>query len=226
MIIIYSKFITLPLEKQDRIIRAALGEFGKYGYNKTSVEQVAVASGISKGMVFHYFGTKKGLYEYLVKYCNEYLDKYFIIPEEIMDKYDYIEFFRKITKIKLKAYTGNPQVFEFITMLYLKPENMNVSESILNSLTTMFKKRDDILSRVNQKEDVDYFRSDIDVNDAKKYISWVIDGYQRELMAEIGNTTLSDFELDDTWDEFDRIMLDLKKIFYINNKGGHSNVDD
>lgn len=226
MVIIYSKFHSIPEDKQDRIIRAALSEFGKYGYEKTSVEQIANAAEISKGMVFHYFGTKKGLYEYLATYCDDFVDQYFNIPDDIIESYDYIEFFRRITKIKLIAYTRNPEVFEFLTMLFLKPENMNISEKIYNSLTTMFKKRDDILRRAKNSKYDDYFRTDIDPIKAKRYISWTIEGYSQELMAKIGNTPLSEYELDDTWDEFDEIMLDLKVIFYDSTPGGNKNVND
>ena len=37
----YEKFLALDENKRDIILRAALQEFGKYGYKKTSVEQIA-----------------------------------------------------------------------------------------------------------------------------------------------------------------------------------------
>ncbi|GCD11605.1 hypothetical protein Ctaglu_32280 [Clostridium tagluense] len=52
------------------IIDAALRTFGANGYKKASISDIAVAGGISKAMVFHYFGTKKALYLYLINLCG------------------------------------------------------------------------------------------------------------------------------------------------------------
>ena len=60
------KFLSLPQEKQNRIVDAAMNLFGEVGYKKAYISEIAAASGISKALVFHYFGSKKGLYSYLV----------------------------------------------------------------------------------------------------------------------------------------------------------------
>lgn len=61
------KFLSLPPEKRSRIIEAGLCCFGKMGYKKASVQDIAQLAGISKGMIFHYFGSKKGMYCYLIQ---------------------------------------------------------------------------------------------------------------------------------------------------------------
>lgn len=53
------RFFRLSEEKQNSIIDAALKAFGINGYKKTSVSDIAAEAGISKAMVFHYFGTKR-----------------------------------------------------------------------------------------------------------------------------------------------------------------------
>lgn len=65
------KFLALPQEKQNRIVDAAMTLFGEVGYKKAYVSEIASASGISKALVFHYFGNKKGLYSYLVYYTGK-----------------------------------------------------------------------------------------------------------------------------------------------------------
>ena len=52
------KYFTLTEEKQATIRNAALSCFAKHGYEKASVNDIAVAAGISKASVFQYFGTK------------------------------------------------------------------------------------------------------------------------------------------------------------------------
>ena len=62
-------FETLPEDKRLAILNAAFSCFGKNGYKKASVADIAVAAGISKASVFQYFGSKKNLYLYLVGYA-------------------------------------------------------------------------------------------------------------------------------------------------------------
>jgi len=65
------KFLSLPQEKQNRIVEAAMNLFGEVGYKKAYISEIATAAGISKALVFHYFGSKKGLYSYLVYYTGK-----------------------------------------------------------------------------------------------------------------------------------------------------------
>ena len=51
------KFFALSEEKQITIINAALQCFGKFGYDKASVNDIAVTAHISKASVFQYFGS-------------------------------------------------------------------------------------------------------------------------------------------------------------------------
>lgn len=86
------KFFSLPIEKQNVIINDALRTFGANGYKKASVSAIAAAAGISKAMVFHYFGTKKALYLYLVNLCGG------IMMNEIIKEFDnsITDFFERI----------------------------------------------------------------------------------------------------------------------------------
>ena len=63
-----NRFFELPKEKQDRFINAALQIFAKNGYKKASTDEIVKAASISKGLLFHYFGSKQGLYEFVYMY--------------------------------------------------------------------------------------------------------------------------------------------------------------
>jgi len=49
-----------------RITRAALEVFAEYGYHGTTMEQIMRASGLSKGLVYHYFPSKEKIFFHLV----------------------------------------------------------------------------------------------------------------------------------------------------------------
>lgn len=49
-------------EREAQILEVALGELGRVGYAAASVAAIARGAGISKPMVYSYFGSKEGLY--------------------------------------------------------------------------------------------------------------------------------------------------------------------
>ena len=67
------KFFDLKKDKQDRIINAALKVFAQNGYKHCSTDDIVHEAGISKGLLFHYFGSKMNLYEFLYDYCVKFL---------------------------------------------------------------------------------------------------------------------------------------------------------
>jgi AcrR family transcriptional regulator len=126
------KFLGLPEEKQKNIIDAALSTFGKMGYRKASMNDVAAAAGISKGLVFHYFGTKRALYLYLAALSGDMLlsemSKRF--DKSIPDFFDRI---RLATKIKLSLLRKHPALFLFLCSVYHETDN-DVADDIKGML--------------------------------------------------------------------------------------------
>jgi AcrR family transcriptional regulator len=49
-------------ERERQILDVAIDEFGRRGYAKASIEAIASAAGISKPLIYGYFGAKSGLY--------------------------------------------------------------------------------------------------------------------------------------------------------------------
>jgi AcrR family transcriptional regulator len=49
-----------------KITRAALGVFAAYGYHGATMEQIMQGSGLSKGLVYHYFPSKEKIFFHLV----------------------------------------------------------------------------------------------------------------------------------------------------------------
>ena len=66
-----SKFESLPEERREAIVSAAVETFGKNDYKNASTETIARRAGISKGLLFFYFKNKKELYLYLMEHLME-----------------------------------------------------------------------------------------------------------------------------------------------------------
>lgn len=60
-------------EREAQILEAACRRFGEQGYVATSVEAVAADAGISKPLVYSYFGSKDGLYAACVREATRVL---------------------------------------------------------------------------------------------------------------------------------------------------------
>ena len=108
------KFLKLTGEKQNIIIDAAIKSFGTNGYKKSSISDIASAAGISKAMIFHYFGTKKALYIYLMELCGN------MLMNEFNEKFDntITDFFGRIliaTNIKISVMKKHPEILSFLT---------------------------------------------------------------------------------------------------------------
>ena len=67
------KFFDLAKEKQDRIMNAAISTFARRGYRYASTDEMKTKAGISKGLLFHYFGDKASLYRYVCEYSSKYM---------------------------------------------------------------------------------------------------------------------------------------------------------
>jgi len=122
------KFLSLPQEKQNRIVDAAMTLFGEVGYKKAYISEIASNAGISKALVFHYFGNKKGLYSYLVYYTGK------IVMTEAQHERDTAnkDFFdRAITTIKFRLALKSryPAMNSFIESVY-NEDDPEVEEDI------------------------------------------------------------------------------------------------
>ena len=66
-------FDKLPAEKRERILTAGVAEFSQHAYADACTDAVTRAGGISKGLLFHYFGSKKAFYLYCLEQAIERL---------------------------------------------------------------------------------------------------------------------------------------------------------
>jgi AcrR family transcriptional regulator len=57
-------------EREAQIVAAACRAFGERGYAATSVADIAEAAGISKPLIYNYFGSKDGLHAACVRHAN------------------------------------------------------------------------------------------------------------------------------------------------------------
>jgi AcrR family transcriptional regulator len=60
-------FEKLPDAKRHSILDSGIEEFSRHSYLEANTDRIVAACGISKGSLYHYFGSKKGFYLYLLE---------------------------------------------------------------------------------------------------------------------------------------------------------------
>lgn len=60
-------FEKLPENKKELILSTGIKEFSQKSYKDVSTDSITKKCGISKGILFHYFGSKKGFYFYCLE---------------------------------------------------------------------------------------------------------------------------------------------------------------
>ncbi|MCG3083612.1 TetR/AcrR family transcriptional regulator [Anoxybacillus sp. LAT_35] len=94
----YEAFERQPEEKKKLIIQTVIEEFVQNGYDNASTDVMTSRAGISKGLLFHYFKSKKNLYLYVVHYAKQ------LLTEKTMEAVNEIrcnDFFERIKQIVL-----------------------------------------------------------------------------------------------------------------------------
>ncbi|WP_019240989.1 MULTISPECIES: TetR/AcrR family transcriptional regulator [Bacillus] len=197
------KFLNLPQEKRDRIINGAITIFGKHSYKKATTDEIITRAGISKGLLFHYFGSKKKLYLDLYEYCLDYIaEKLYIAMDD--EETDFFEIIRKSTINKLKIIKQYPAIFNFVMQAYYEtaPE---VAEEINQQNEKLSQ---DALTKVFSKVDFSKFKDASNFEKILNTIIWSSKGLVDQKMV------LEEFNPEQICIEFDAYLQMYRQAFY------------
>ncbi|MGP4081523.1 TetR/AcrR family transcriptional regulator [Pseudalkalibacillus sp. R45] len=204
-----SKFLNLDPKRRDVILNAALKEFATKGFDDASTNVIAKASGISKGLMFHYVNSKKDLFLFLYDYCHDMVNKEYL---ELMNfnETDLFERLRQSYLLQIELLQKYPWIFEFIKITGITKSdeiNKKLEERTNNKQSlcqmTMF----DIV-------DESKFREGLDIEKSKQIIYWSNIGFTNQILEEIRNSESDELEYDKIIAELDDFLNELRKTFY------------
>jgi TetR/AcrR family transcriptional regulator len=194
---------------RDKIIRGAIKVFANNGYEKASTTLVAKEAGISKGLIFHYFGSKDDLY------AKTYKEAVRLLVSQMTEQIDYHEpdllrRLRKTVEMKLRLMKRYPDILTFIGEAYLNPPAVHK----------------DKLDKINAHEvekafasfydGIDYtgFKAGVDIRLAVETINFTLEKwaeqYYREHLAEIRQT----LDFSDAMARLDQYLAFFRMNFY------------
>lgn len=153
-------FFNLSEEKQENVMRAAISEFVKHGFEKGNIGDIAKKAGVAKGSMYQYFENKKELFLYSVKWSSDLLmkksRKYMTAPSKDINIFDYMLESSKVLMLQMRE---EREAVIFIQDVFLGKYNGPTDES----MEYMMKVSNEyLLQFIRQGKENGHIRKDID----------------------------------------------------------------
>lgn len=186
--------MTVEDEKRKRIIVASIQEFMK-GYRNARTDKIVNSAGISKGLLFHYFGTKKDLFIFLFQYAVDIIGGEYKTAR--FESRDFLDNIWRLSLLARKLISKHPLVYGFLASAFF-----SFQEVFPGELHSFRNPVEELKHRLLESADRSLIRDDLDPEKALRTILWTVDGYSAEL-ARLGRK-VADYE-----PHYDRIEKEL-----------------
>ena len=169
-----SKFFDMKKEKQDRMINAALKVFALQGYRHGSTDDIVREAAVSKGLLFHYFGSKLGVYQFIYDYSVRYMNLELRSTVNSGES-DLFVVVKQIERAKMHAMRGYPYMQQFL--------NRSMAEDSYEALLAVVEKRnalEETIAAVEGQIDYGALPGEIDGEKLRKMLDFTIKGLMTE----------------------------------------------
>lgn len=172
------KFFDLSREKQDRMINGALEVFSKCGFKHASTDDMVKAVDVSKGLWFHYFGSKLGLYTFVYGYSVKYI---LLELSTVVDptEQNYFEIVKQMELAKMKVSKSYPYM-----TLFLEQSAKETDPEIITKIAEDRRIYRDKLSLILKAGDIPHITEKSHKDKIKKIIQYTIEGIVHDRFAE------------------------------------------
>ena len=104
-------------DKQLRIFHAAKQRFAYHGFHQTSTQQIAESAGVSKGLLFHHYQSKKKLYLLIIENSID------LLASEVRNEWypednDFFDQLKRFIQTKMKAAIKYPLEYQLVIQAF------------------------------------------------------------------------------------------------------------
>lgn len=196
------KFFDLKKEKQDRMINAALKIFAINGYKHASTDDIVAQAGISKGLLFHYFGSKLGLYEFLYDYSVRFM-KLELTRGVSENSTDYFEIYKQVEMSKMQVLKNYPNMQQFLD----RSKSETVEEAVL-AVKDQRGVLSEVYSDLYSRADKALFKENVELEKLHNMLEYTVRGLMNERFQD------PSFNPEMLYDEIADYLLMVKKLAY------------
>lgn len=174
------KFFELKKEKQDRMINAALKVFSEYGFYHASTDEIVKTAEISKGLLFHYFESKIGMYAFLYDYATKFVTLELTRNVE-NNETGFFELYHQILYAKVAAMAQYPYIFQ-----YLNKADEETHPEALSEISVRRERYQRIMEALRERADITQFAPYADYKKVGEVLDFTINGLM-EKSVKSGN---------------------------------------
>jgi len=202
-----TKLLELEPTRRNAILNAALKEFATKGYDEASTNIIAKEAGISKGLMFHYIGSKENLFFVVFDYFTDIMDKEYFELMNFNVK-DVFERLRQSYFLQLELVRKHPWIFELNKLS--STSNPDVIKKELEKRATEKLSSCNIFGMIDESK----FRAELDIKKCKQFILWSNIGFTNQILEEARDVGFDNLDYDSIVVKIDDNLQELKKIFY------------
>ena len=165
-------------------------------------DDIVKEAGVSKGLLFHYFISKLGLYSFIYDYSVRYMMLEISTGVSARET-DYFELLGQIKQAQLQVMKNYPYMLLFLN----KGREENVSEALLETEDKR-KVLPEKYAQIMERAELDKFKKDTDIGLLTKIIDYTVDGLMREQFLN------GSFQPEIYFDEMKQYLEMIKKLSY------------
>ena len=172
------KFFDIKKDKQNRIINAGLKIFAENGYRHASTDEIVKEATISKGLLFHYFGSKIGTYTFL----HEYSVRYLILELNSYvskNETDPFKITAQIAQAKIEAMKSHPYLVDFLESC----EREDISEAV-NATEASKMRLKEATDSLSENMNFSMLRKDCDVEKLLEIMNFTVEGLRKKYFRD------------------------------------------
>lgn len=205
------QFWNLDAEKQNRIIGAAMREFAQKGYKNASTNGIVKNARISKGLLFHYFGSKKELFCFLLDYSRK------IFRDEFLSRLntgrtDLITRLRDVGLLKIELARKYPDLYGFM-LGSMTDDSAEIRPEMQKLYSDSFNKE---FYKVIANVDTSGIKDGLDKKRVSEVIVWTVQSFAKRELDKLNSHTTgkNEFDLMAVTADFDAYLELLRNAFY------------
>lgn len=161
------------------MINAALKVFALQGYRHASTDDIVSEASISKGLLFHYFESKLGVYHFIYDYSVRYMILELRSAVDAKET-DLFELMKQTERARMSTMRGYPYMQQFLTR--------SLSEDVSEALLAIEEKRsalEEAYRSVNSQIDYTALPEGVDGEKLRKMLEFTARGLMAERFQDL-----------------------------------------
>ena len=191
-----SEFLNTDDARRSRILEAALNEFAEKGYKKASTNTIVREAGVSKGLLFHYFISKKELYIYLYKFAIKTITDELYENVNFADK-DVLNRVKQATLVKIDSYLKHPLFIKLFEKFPLV-NDADIIKAIVDLNTEI---EEETYEKLFSNIDYYAFDDSLNIDRCLQVVRWTVDKISKDWQVQYNGVY--------TEEAYDELRMDI-----------------